>query len=459
MNIQNPKYARTGLTGLFAIVAMLLGVLTLSLGTASSASATDASQYGYSQVTMKEAYLRKFASTGVMTVDTAHETSGGFWLALHSPDTARGFAWYFQSYGMWCSSSGQKVALNPWMNTYWCMTNPDAPEIQSSASATNTANCQASTGYPWKKGTIYASNTGCLDNNLSWARNTLVQPELTMPSGGCAPWEVADCTAVTYPWSSGPANTYWMPSPDACTQMPADANKHVPSYDPQYYAPATGGDGSCDGSTPAPNCTTATVSSDACQATAPVVAPAPSDTTVREDSGTTTSSPDQTFSATATATASASVTSTRSATVSVEREVVRYRVTRSATYKYHGRKYRGYGTGYVVKSAVRGATRSSNATATATATETSSCTGASQDEAQACADRKAAELAQQHAQASAGSSASSKAYSIAHAAAESAASTTAYEAAKGAGVTYSEKKVAKRQAKYRARVAAYHAAH
>ncbi|TIC82884.1 hypothetical protein [Nocardioides sp. GY 10127] len=376
-----PAPSRSALPRLALVprLALALSLLIAGLGVLAapatadepSARATSAAttQYGYLKVTSIESYLQVAIASKeqVLYVDTAHADDDGFWYAISFglSDRDNGLMWEYQPYGMYCSGSGQEVVYNGWLNRFTCQVKAGASSIFDA----KTAACQESTGYPWKNGSIFSSDDGCYDWYLDLSYTL---PKVEDSYGyECAPWEdqtldrngTAACLSQTYAWQDAQTSvSFWAPAPDACTGMPADTSSAGDFYDPEDYAPVTGGDGSCDGSDPTPNCTDGNTSY-SCTGVMESTLPLSSVTVTRK----------------ATSTRSA----TRSATESATATRASVRVTVHG--RSHGRRVSASAVVRIRKTRSAGASATASATKVARWTATTTCRRLTSEEADTCA--------------------------------------------------------------------------
>lgn len=405
---------------------MVAGLLGLTAAPTQAAFNPDA-RTGYTEVVEKEAYLRNMIAAGfqVLHVDTEHAAIDGFWFAVKSGTSSRGFEWRYQPYGIWCGGASQQVEWNGWMNTTRCGINFASAEANQPGITANTEACRASTGQPWKNG---------YENPITSCGNALLDPissgtyQEATTNYQCAPWEeqglnpagASKCLTQRYEWEDATPNAFWMPAPDTCTGMPENANS-APA-DPAAYVPA-GPVQDCTGAALASNCPAGS-SHQACTGVPETVtwATGTITSTVTDGAG--------------------SATITRVA----EHKAVVYEVTKTAKAKYNGKTYKAKKTVKVYGKASRGATVTvSVADGRATRTSTMSCAAGSLAAAQACADAKAGADANQAARVAAGEDAATRAGA---AAAQQAAEQAAVAAERGAkdSVSRTEKKAAARKA-------------
>ncbi|MBM9459983.1 hypothetical protein JK386_08710 [Nocardioides sp. zg-536] len=430
--------------GLLAAIVTVLGVNTAPAAASTSVEGPygplpDPSLPGYLKVTEKEEYLTFHAARGreILFVDTEHADADGFWFAYRiTTSAARNFDWVYQPYGMYCASDWSDVTWNGWMNTYWCTPNAERVEAKFPGFNANAEACRAATGYPWKSASGGGSDYYCTNARLETAANALTQFQGDMFT--CAPWErqAGACKAV-YPWASKPGYPagHWIAQPDTCTNMPAHANQPGMMLDPDLYAPKTGGDGTCTGADPAPNC---------------VGAPDDIATTHRACTGVAPEPPKGQYTATATRTATRTATASASATSTGTKTLTRWTKKVTVKRKAKGKTYKSSATAKV--KVARSATVSAKNTATATATRTitRTCKGETRDAATACASRAAEQDAEQAAYDAASASAFNDALGRAQVQARDGAGAKALTMARSAGVTKAAKTKAIKAAKAKA---------
>lgn len=410
-----------------AVLAMLAAILGFvgaapahaASGTASvTASDAASTRYGYEKVTTRESYLTYYLRRDVqiLHLDDDHMDPDGFWFAARSSFQQRGYGWIYQPYGLWCGDANMKVAFNGWMNTDMCVVDMETVGAAYPAYPSNTAACRASTGQPWKAGSAFAGDSGCVDSALDWSTNPVIKEgsrEYT-----CAPWEpqgldqkgAALCNQTHYAWENETPNTFWMPAPDTCTGMPADSNRGV-QRDPAAYVPASG-DGSCTGSALAPNC--------------------PADSIHQ---GCTGIDPADLVWATATAAATSTQSANATLTRSASARVLRGTVTETASRKYKGKTYSASASAKFFKEASASMTATVTSTGTGSATATMSCASTTVAKAQDCAAKKAQVEAQRLADVAAQADAASKARDAAGSKASADASAAATQTAQKASAS------------------------
>lgn len=427
------------LVSLLAGLSLLLAALSIAPG-ASSASATDEpspTQYGYKKVLNKAEYMEYYMAREfeVLHIDTEHQTSKGFYIAIKT-SRGRGFQWRFQEYGQWCLVPDNNVAWNGWMNNYTCMPDQERFAERFPAWPENGERCRNQTGYPWKNGGFDAGDTYCRNTELDSRYDPMTQK--TAYGYDCAPFEEKrgfDCYPRTYDWVDNEPNSedvFWLPEPDPCTSLPSDANRVNPAYNPDDYVPASGGDSSCTGAAPAPNCATAppdvAATQQACTGVEPV------ESTYYSGEATATES----------ATADATVTVSRSATAQAKR----YKASVQVTKRKHGRTYKARGVAWTVKRATRSTTLTDTLTGEATATVTATCASTiSQEEADACALADAQEKARSQAEYDARNDARNQGTGDLASQAKVESRAAAKEAVRTAIVTAADRTKAKRQAR------------
>lgn len=422
-------------TLLTAVLATMAGALvTLGLTAApAQADYNEAARYGYVKVIEPEAYLRSYVHSGsqILHVDTEHMDAGGFWFAQRSGISTRGFVWQYQPFGMWCGGSTQTVAWNPWMNTHTCAYDYAQAEAEYPGITARTATCRSNTGHPWKSGNIF-DNDECSDSALTSAR----MPQENGVGYTCAPWEeqgltpsgASKCLSQRYVWESATPNSFWTPAPDACTGMPADANRRYAN--PSQYVPA-GPVPDCTGEALATNCPPGDTHQ-ACTGVPQVVNIATETATVTITNGT------------------GAASSTKSAT----HTAIVYSVSRRVKKRYRGKTYKATRNVTLRRTATKTATANiALSNGTATSTITGSCSAGTMMSAQTCAASKAHTTAATEALAAANAEAASRAKASAPQAALTQAVAAARAAVAAAPVTSAEKDAAIKKAKTLARKA------
>lgn len=368
------------------------GLIMLGVTAAPAQAAFDPdARTGYTKVVEKEAYLRNITAQGfeVLHVDTEHAAVDGFWFAVKSGMSPRGFEWRHQTYGVWCGGTTQQVEWNGWMNTTRCGIDFAKAESEAPGITANTQACRANTGHPWKTG-FGAPNTACDDVLLSAIGSGTFQEAGT--NYQCAPWEeqglstsgASKCLTQRYDWESTAPNSFWMPAPDTCTGMPANSNRVY--TEPAAYVPAG----------PVPDCTGAALANNC-----------PVGSTHQACTGV----PETVNWATATITSTVTDgTGTATVTKVAEHTAVVYKVTRTAKATYKGKVYKAKKTVKVHGKATRGVTVTVTVTdGRGTRTSTMSCAAGSAGVAQACADAKAGAEANRAARVAANDDASARA--------------------------------------------------